>query len=212
MARIPLDALLRGVTTFGDWTVLREGVGIPRPGNGMIRTVLCRCKCGTERELTANSLNMGRTLSCGCRVPALITSMKTVHGGVGTPEYRSWAHMKERCRNPKCKDYPDYGGRGIRVCDAWATDFAAFLADLGPRPTPRHSLDRIDVDGNYEPGNVRWASPITQAGNKRTTRYVDVDGEPMALKAACRHLGVSYKLVHARMSKGQSFSEAVVVP
>jgi hypothetical protein len=84
-----------------------------------------------------------------------------------TPEYRTWLNMRQRCSNPNANNYKNWGGRGICVCDRWNDSFAAFLADVGERPTEVHSLDRIDVNGNYEPGNVRWALPKEQAKNKR---------------------------------------------
>jgi hypothetical protein len=87
-------------------------------------------------------------------------------------EYGIWRTMLSRCRNPKTKEYVNYGGRGIQVCDRWENDFEAFLSDTGPRPSKRHSLDRIDVDGNYEPHNVRWATAREQAANQRKRTYV----------------------------------------
>lgn len=92
------------------------------------------------------------------------------HGGVGTPEYRIWTHMKGRCLNETDARYADYGGRGIIVCDRWVESFAAFLADMGPRPSKSHSIDRIDNDGGYEPSNCRWATDQEQSLNKRVYR------------------------------------------
>lgn len=89
------------------------------------------------------------------------------HGGRYTPEYRAWLHMKQRCTNPKRREYPNYGGRGITVCEEWANDYRVFLKDMGKRPTPQHSLDRKDNSGNYEPSNCRWATPIEQNLNQR---------------------------------------------
>lgn len=89
------------------------------------------------------------------------------------PEYRTWVSMKQRCQNPRNARYPRYGGRGITVCPVWSEDFTAFLADVGPRPAKHFQLDRINNDGNYEPGNVRWATPQQQAYNRRTNRVKD---------------------------------------
>lgn len=98
----------------------------------------------------------------------------TTHGAARsyrqTLEYRSWIGMKERCSNPKNKCYASYGGRGIRVCDRWISDFSQFLADMGPKPSPKHSIDRIDNDGHYEPANCRWATTTQQVRNSRRTR------------------------------------------
>lgn len=161
-------AELIGSGQFGLWTVLGEGTPYIRSGTGgRVRTALCRCVCGVERSIPVQSIKSGSTKHCGCRVPALTTEMKTIHGGCGTPEYRTWAHMKERCGNPNNKDWHLYGGRGIAVCARWRADFDAFRSDMGTRP-PGTSIDRIDVDGNYEPGNCRWADDLTQAQNKRS--------------------------------------------
>jgi hypothetical protein len=109
----------------------------------------------------------GLTRSCGCLRREASRGRKIRHGRYRTPEYVSWASAKQRCHNPKYAAFHLYGGRGIRMSDEWRADFAAFLAHIGPRPTKAHSLDRIDTDGNYEPGNVRWATAEEQANNRR---------------------------------------------
>lgn len=141
----------------------------------------------------------------------MTTEMKTTHGMSRTPEHRAWAKMKERCFNPNNKDWHIYGGRGITVCERWRNSFEAFFEDMGLKPSPRHSLDRYpDQDGNYEPGNVRWATARQQALNLRVNRLVTVNGETLPLKEACRRLGIAdrYKAVHRRMKKGATFEEA----
>jgi hypothetical protein len=118
--------------------------------------------------------------------------------------------MKERCSNTACQDWPDYGGRGIRVCERWANSFEAFYADMGLRPAG-HSIDRIDHNGHYEPGNCRWADDRMQANNRRTTVMVHYQGVNLSLAEALRNLGLQdrYKLIHSRMRKGQSFEQAI---
>lgn len=123
----------------------------------------CRCDCGSLVEVVTFNLTQGDTKSCGC----LNTDNLRKHGKSYTPEYSVWRGMKQRCLNPKASYYADYGGRGIKVCEKWANDFGEFYKDVGPRPSSQHSLDRIDVNGNYEPGNVRWATAREQARNTR---------------------------------------------
>jgi hypothetical protein len=133
----------------------------------------CRCDCGNEITVDGRGLRSGASRSCGCRKSEAIVARFTTHGhtrGGLTPEYQAWRGMKTRCLNPRHHKFPDYGGRGIRVCDEWINSFEAFLAHIGPRPSPEMSVDRIDVDGHYEPGNVRWATPLQQRHNRRDSQ------------------------------------------
>lgn len=127
---------------------------------------LFRCSCGTEFVAIAADIPSGRIKSCGC---ILRCEGNDVPNGSDHPLYQTWKHIVNRCENPECKSYHDYGGRGIRICDRWRNSFACFIADIGVRPSPGHELDRINNDGNYEPSNVRWSTRIDQARNKRTT-------------------------------------------
>lgn len=127
-----------------------------------------------------------------------------------TTEYRTWAQMIHRCGNPRCAHYHNYGGRGISVCARWRESFLTFLADMGPRPSPDMSLDRIDNDGNYEPSNCRWATRAQQNRNHRGNRFVDVDGFPELLVDACARHGLNIGTVRNRMSRrGLSAGEAI---
>lgn len=214
-----LDELLDCQFTFGHWQVLGEGEAYQRPEkdgrkdpNGRQRTARCRCVCGVERNVPAQVLKQGASKHCGCMVSAIITEQKTTHGKSRSAEYRAWRKMKERCLNPNCRDWPDYGGRGITIHAPWLANFAAFLAYMGPKPSARHSIDRKDVNDNYAPGNVRWATPTEQAQNKRGTFYVEFNGDRLPLAKACRMLRVSYKRVHQSMTRyGNSFEKAAGV-
>lgn len=119
--------------------------------------------------------------------------------------------MRQRCENPRDRKYPEYGGRGITVCQSWRESYAAFLADVGRRPSPRHSLDRWpDNDGNYEPGNVRWAMPSQQVRNRRVTLKVNFQGREMPLADACELTGVSYSTAITRLRRGATAEDALV--
>lgn len=134
----------------------------------------CVCSCGTVVTVWGSSLRKGFTQSCGCLHKERTAEATTTHGhtsgGIWTPTYRSWASMIMRCFDPRQKSYADYGGRGITVCERWRSSFENFLADMGERPKGK-TLDRFpNNDGNYEPGNCRWATPKQQTMNRRPYR------------------------------------------
>lgn len=139
--------------------------------------------------------------------------------GAQTNIYRRWQHMIQRCHNPNDRDYPRYGARGIAVCDRWRsadethTGFEYFLADMGPPPSPSHSIDRLDVNGDYSPTNCRWATPTEQANNRRSTKMITVDGETKPLSVWCKEYGIGSKTVLYRLKHmGMTHTQAIKTP
>lgn len=149
-----------------------------RSANGRPRRVfLCRCDCGTEKELVGEHIRSGHVQSCGCFRREELARIRTTHGQGGrrvdgarvgrTSEFNSWCSMRRRCEDERSRDFKYYGGRGIKVCDRWRESFENFLADMGPKPDAKYSIDRINNDGNYEPENCRWTTQSEQVRNRR---------------------------------------------
>lgn len=173
----------------------------------------CQCLCGRTTEVRGENLRTGHTQSCGCASleQSGPLSPTYTHGKTDTPEYRIWADMLTRCLNPQAAQSRNYLGRGITVCDRWR-DFANFIADMGPRPSPDHSIDRIDNDGNYEPQNCRWATRVEQGRNRRTTLRITYLGVTLPLKEWCERLGLPYKTVHQRHRAGWDVNRTFTTP
>ncbi len=185
---------------FGRLTVISES-----EARSLHRAWLCVCDCGETTVALQSNLRRGHTQSCGC----LASELGSTHGASKTPEYRAYINMMSRCYNPKTPLFNRYGGRGISVCAKWRVSFESFAADMGPRPSPKHSLDRVDCNGNYEPGNCRWATQKQQCRNLTNNRIVEFAGEKMTLAEAVEKLGVKYTTVLSRLRRGKSEAESL---
>lgn len=153
------------------------------------------CDCGTIRITSQNNISSGSTRSCGCYESASNHPLRSI-----------WDGMIRRCENPNERAFPSYGARGIKVCSRWRNDFWAFVADMGERPSPDHTLDRIDMDGDYEPGNCRWATWDFQRRHKRGYRHVMVDGQELTLPQLAQRVGIAVDRIY-RMVKHASPQE-----
>jgi hypothetical protein len=185
---------------FGRLTVLRRAPGLPRWKGKW----LCRCDCGTEKLVWAPHMKAGATASCGClhrEQVARLSAAKVTHGMTQSTEYGIWGGMLDRCANPRSGGYARYGGRGIVVCERWHS-FENFFADMGERPSKRHSLDRIDNEGNYEPGNCRWTTSAVQSRNRRDNALYSYGGRTMALCDWADESGLNRQTVYWRFRKG----------
>jgi hypothetical protein len=174
----------------------------------------CRCDCGAIRVVAQDNLRSGHTLSCGC-LNRVRLSQPRKHGhskrGKKTRAFNAWCLMKQRCLDRNFPSYPRYGGRGITVCERWRDSFENFLADMG-EPPPGTSIDRENNEGNYEPGNCRWATLKEQARNKRSSRLLSLGGRTQCLAAWAEEVGIGVKVLERRVHQGWSHERALTTP
>jgi len=199
--------------SYGHLVVVCELAVRRRASGGTERWVLCRCVCGKEIEVRLSNVRTGHTRSCGCRMWSVGDRNEAIsHKFREFPEYRIWKGMKERCYSPSRREYSNYGGRGIRVCERWRKSFMAFYADMGPRPSFAHSIDRIDGNGDYEPGNCRWATRAEQNRNRKDNRFLEFNGERLCLADWAKRFGMRKGTLHDRLARGMSVREALTTP
>lgn len=195
---------------FGRLTVI-ERIGSRTSAAGL-KAIFYKatCECGGKWEGMACTLRKKNgTKSCGC---AKENGGTIIHGLVGTREYRIYYKMIERCTNPKSDKYLHYGGRGILICERWLSDIKNFISDMGFAPSPKHSIDRIEVNGNYEPSNCRWATQKEQMNNTRSNKIIEFNGEKLTLSHWCDRFNTSAHLVRGRVRKGWEFERALKAP
>jgi hypothetical protein len=171
----------------------------------------CLCDCGILTFVRGYHLKKGRISSCGCYHDECTLKRNTTHGKRHSLIYGVWLTMKSRCFNSKMTGYHNYGGRGITVCDRWANSFENFYADMGDPPEKNMSIDRIDNDGNYEPGNCRWATLEEQGRNKRTTRFLTFEGKTQTIKEWAAEKRIVLGTINSRLARGHSVEEALSV-
>lgn len=200
---------------FGSWVVL--GPAKSAAGHRMAQ---CACACGTVCDINLSDLIRGastRCRTCGDRTPTPRGRIKhgAARGSKPTPEYRTWKAMIERCEDAKSPHYLNYGARGVRIAPEWRglDGFARFLEHVGPRPSDKHSIDRFPVfNGNYEPGNVRWATAAEQNRNKGDTRLITFSGTTQCLTDWARQFGIRVDTLHGRLADGWSVERALTTP
>ena len=196
---------------FNDLTVIRRASRAPK---SKLIYWECLCSCGATTTVRGDKLRAGLAKNCKHggwtqNRPARSHLAITVEY---RSEYSSWLNMRVRCARPKCRMYPHYGGRGIRICPQWKNSFKNFLRDMGAKPTPKHTIERKDVNGDYEPKNCRWATMAEQAKNKRTSVYVTYHGRRMLLTELVAELGLRRSIVYARLKMGWPLDIALALP
>ncbi len=196
---------------FGMLTVL--DMPDERQPDGRLK-VWCLCECGRKNLVCKKSLKNGNSYSCGCYRRRNLEIINKKHGyavrGRFMTEYNSWTAMKQRCYYEKSNNYHNYGGRGITVCDRWINSFDNFISDMGLKPSNSYSLDRIDNNGNYEPGNCRWATKQQQMSGRSTSHVIEYNGIKDTIQHWAKKFGINRSTLLARLNMGWSVEESLL--
>ena len=195
--------------TFGRLTVL-EYVG--KDKSNKYTEWLCKCQCGNEKVILGKNLLNHATQSCGCLNNEIITKHGLTRVGHIHPLFNTWYNMISRCYHSYEASYKIYGGRGIEVCDRWRNSFVNFLEDMGDKPSPNTSIDRIDGNGNYEPSNCRWATAKQQQNNLRSNRLITYNGETKNLTQWAESIGITCACLSERFKRGWSLEKSLKTP
>jgi len=169
----------------------------------------CECVCGQIRKVLTGGLRNGSSKSCGCLTRS---GQGATHRMSFTPEYNTWVLMKGRCLNPNNQDYAHYGMRGIKVCDRWLNSFENFFVDMGKRPSPKHTIERIDNNGNYEPKNCEWATRKKQSNNRGCNHYITFQEQTKTLAQWSEISGISYGALKGRLKREWDIEDALTIP
>ena len=174
---------------------------------------LCQCDCGNKKEVSTQSLKSGKVQSCGCLHKEMLINRLTTHGKTKTRIYRIWSRMKASCSNPNVIGYKNYGGRGITVCCEWRNNFMSFYNwAIANGYSDELTIDRIDVNGNYEPSNCKWSTKKEQANNMRTNKLLTYNGETHGIYEWERIVGLPHNLIGTRIRSGWSVEKAITTP
>lgn len=206
--------------SFNRWKIIEKG-SIKKCKYATLYYPLCQCECGVIREVELQSLKRNLSKSCGCWNSEKSSKFHKTHGysmiskTEKNPDYAIWLKIKSRCLNKNDNSYHHYGGRGIKICSSWEESFVNFLKDMGWRPEPKqdYSIERVDVNGNYEPSNCKWILKSLQNKNTRNTKLIEFQGKKQVLSDWCKELNLSYHIIRNRVNNLHiDFSEAIKHP
>lgn len=174
---------------------------------GYGKRYLCICDCGETTIVFKENLRQGKTTSCGCFRKEKSQQLNLSHGKASSKngrssEYKTWSDMKTRCFNSKSQNYPLYGGRGITVCERWSQSFGNFLSDMGTKPFLKAQIDRINNDGNYEPGNCRWVDAFQNSRNRRVSAFITYNGVTATIPEWAEKTGIAKNILYHRLYRG----------
>lgn len=200
-------------TRFGRLIVVKD-LGMLTCKSGTYKKHLygCKCDCGKEVRVHRGNLLRGITQSCGCLFNEILLARNTTHGQSKTKEFKIWQGIISRCTLPSATGYKNYGARGITVCERWLHSYENFIQDMGPRPSPEHSVERVDNNGDYTPENCRWATQKEQVYNSRKAVLLTVNGVTAVQSDWARAAGIRQSVLGRRLRSGWSLEKAITTP